>query len=118
MEPHRMARIRVRRRLRRRLADRYAPHAPGRDARPGVRHVVTHPPVVPVTWGWAPVFSLLHAHPTFLRPWRLAEQNLLLIVAPTGGVFTVPECIPRSPQGETCRQHRRGLQPLPSRSAH
>jgi hypothetical protein len=48
----------------------------------------------------------------------LAQQKLLLIVAPTGGVFTVPEFIPRSPQGETCRQYRRGLQPLPSRSDH
>src|SRR5450432_423644 len=112
-----MARIGVRRK-RRRLADRYAPHSPGRDTRSKVRHIATQPPVVPVTWGCAPVFSLLHAHQTFLRPWRLAKQKLLLIVAPTGGVFTVPEFFPRSPQGETCRQHRRGLQPLPSRSDH
>jgi hypothetical protein len=64
------------------------------------------------------IFSLVHLHQTFPRPWRLVEQKLLLIVAPTGGVFTVPEFFAGSQQGEACLQYRRGLQPLPSCSDH
>ena len=100
------------------VARRHVPHAPGPGSPvwcPACRHLASR---CSVAWGSAPVFPPPCARSLPAPMASLAEENLLLIVAPTGRVFAVPEFFSRSPQGETCRKHHHGLQPLPSRSDH
>src|ERR1035438_643063 len=102
---------------RRRLTDRHTRDGPRCGARVGAGHISSGSRHALVGSGCTLPFDL-EPHNSLPRPWGLPEQNPLLLGAPFGGVFVLPEFLARGGQGVERWPYRRGLQQAPSCSEH